>query len=152
MKAIELFPHVNDFRHRFFPSYRRLSTELIELKPDGTPNSIAFHLRHIAQSEDWFIGIILDEQVQPKRKSELPTIVEIIQYLEDTRAKTVSVLENMDVDKLTTVFTMPEGYRGEKIDNPTFSWLLSRMFDHEIYHLGQVNLTLRLLGQEPPKM
>jgi uncharacterized damage-inducible protein DinB len=153
LKAIELFPHVNDLRDRFFPAYRELTADLLEQKPQGVPNSIGFHLRHIAQAEDWFVqGIILGQEAAPKRKAELATIADILAYLEGTREHTLNVLREMEVSKLATPFTMPEGYRGAKIDNPTFSWLFHRMFDHEVYHLAQVNMTLRLLGKEPPAM
>ena len=47
---------------------------------------------------------------------------------------------------------MPEGFRGKKIEQPTIEWLIKRVFDHEVYHLAQVNLMMRLQGIDPPSM
>lgn len=153
LKAVELFPHVNDLRNRFFSSYKELTPELLAQKPEGIPNAIGFHLRHIAQAEDWFVQrIVLGQEVAPKRKTELPDIDSILAYLEQTRERTLATLCKMEATELANRFTMPEGFRGDSVENPTFSWLFSRIFDHEVYHLAQVNMTLRLLGKEPPSM
>jgi uncharacterized damage-inducible protein DinB len=153
MKAIEFFPFVNDLRDRFLPAYASLTPEELEQKVAGAPNSIGFYLRHTAQAEDWFVrGILKGTDVQPKRKAQLPTINEIIAYLNETRANTLDYLAGTDSDEFSRPITIPEGFRAERVDNPTVGWLLHRMFDHEVYHLAQVNMTLRLMGKEPPKM
>ncbi|WCK55628.1 DinB family protein [Aneurinibacillus sp. Ricciae_BoGa-3] len=153
MKAIAFFPFVNDLRDRFLPAYASLTPEELEQKVTGSPNSIGFYLRHIAQAEDWFVqGLLKGGNVQPKRKAQLPTITEILGYLQETRAGTLEYLAAADADEFTRPITIPDGFRGEPVENPTVGWLLHRIFDHEVYHLAQVNMTLRLMGKEPPKM
>lgn len=151
MKAIEVFPHVNDLRNRFFPAYKKLTEEQLEWKTEGYKNNISFLLRHTAQAGDWFLrGVIQQEKMMPRRKRELDTRDKLFDYLEWTRENTLSFLESQDISILQETRQLPEGYRGEPIENPTIGWILHRVFQHEVYHLGQVNLMMRLQGIEPP--
>ena len=153
MKAIELFHFKNDLRERFFPAYQSLTSDQIDWVPEGSKNNIAFILRHIAQSEDWFIrAVIAGEEMIPKRRSELQTVEEMINYLHKTRKRTFEFLEEHSIDILKETRNIPEGYRGEPIEEPTIGWIINRIFDHEVYHLGQVNMILRLQGIDPPNM
>ncbi|NEU30626.1 DinB family protein [bacterium LRH843] len=153
MKAIERFYYVNDLRDRFFPTYKKLTFEQVEWKQEGYKNSIGFLLRHIAQSEDWFIkAVILGEEMIPKRKSELQSIDSILDYLKETRERTLEFLELSPINVLDEIRSIPEGYRGEPIENPSVGWIIHRIFDHEVYHLGQANMLLRLQGIQPPNM
>lgn len=153
MKAIERFYYVNDLRERFFPAYSKITAEQLDWKPVGSKNSIGFLLRHIAQSEDWFIkAVIQQENMVPKRKVELPNIDRIIDYLIESRVQTLSFLENNSISLLDEVRKIPEGFRGDPIEDPTIGWIIHRIFDHEVYHLGQVNTLLRLQGIDPPNM
>lgn len=154
MKAIEQFIYTNDLRDRFFPSYESLNDIQLNSKIEGYNNSIAFLLRHIAQAEDWFLRVvILKENIAPKGKALLPTSSEIISYLKETRARTIDYLEHIDISLLQKECTIPtEGFRGSHIEQPTIGWIINRVFNHEVYHLAQVNMLLRLQGIEPPKM
>lgn len=154
MKAIERFDYVNDLRDRFFPAYRQLLPEQLEWKPEGSKNNIAFLLRHVAQSEDWFIRVvILGQDVTPKRKAELPSIDSMLAYLEETRSRTIQFLESSAIDVLRETRKIPDGFRGTPMgDDPSVGWIVHRIFDHEVYHLGQVNTILRLQGIDPPNM
>ena len=145
--------HINDLRDRFFPQYRSITQEQLEWKTEGYKNNIAFLLRHIAQAEDWFLNAVIREQnFTPKRKHELPTIKEIMDYLEETRENTIHFLKENNISILQETRTMPEGFRGEKVDDPTIEWIIKRVFDHEVYHLAQVNILLRMQGIDPPNM
>lgn len=126
----------------------------MEWKTEGYKNDIAFLLRHTAQSEDWFLHAVIlgNKEFTPKRKSKLPTIKELLAYLHETRNHTIKFLEENEILILQEVCTMPEGFRGKEIKNPTVEWIISRVFDHEVYHLAQVNLMLRLQGIDPPMM
>lgn len=153
MKAIERFYYVNDLREKFFLAYSKISLEQLEWKPEGYKNNISFILRHVAQAEDWFLkAVILKEEMIPKRKTELQTVDQILNYLNETREQTLKFLETHPIDVLNETRTIPEGYRGEPLDNPTVGWLIHRVFDHEVYHYGQVNILLRLQDINPPNM
>lgn len=154
MKAIEQYVHINDLREHFFPAYEHLTQEQIEWKTEGYKNNIAFLLRHTAQAEDWFLNAVIfqDKDFTPRRKSELPTIKELLAYLRETRSNTITFLEENERSILKETRTMPEGFRGKKIEQPSIEWLIKRVFDHEVYHLAQVNLMMRLQGIDPPSM
>ncbi|PWA12659.1 DinB family protein [Pueribacillus theae] len=154
MKAIEQFVHINDLRDRFFPQYETITQEQLEWKTDGYANNIAFLLRHTAQAEDWFLhAVILEKQdFTPKRKKELTNTEEIMDYLKETRENTINFLEQNEMSILKETRTMPDGFRGKNVENPTVEWIVKRMFDHEVYHLAQVNILLRLQGIDPPSM
>ena len=153
MRAIECFDYVNDLRERFFPTYRGLTSDQLDWRPEGSKNNIGFLLRHVAQSEDWFVRVVIfGENVIPKRKAELQSIDLILDYLHETRERTIAFLESNSMEDLREVRAIPEGFRAEPIENPTIRWIMHRLFDHEAYHLGQVNMLMRLQGIDPPKM
>lgn len=154
MKAIEQYVYINDLRNHFFPEYENITQEQLEWKTDGYKNDIAFLLRHTAQAEDWFLNAVLleNKEFAPKRRSELPTIKELLAYLHETRNNTIVFLEKNDISILQETRTMPEGFRGKEVNNPTVKWIVKRVFDHEVYHLAQVNIMLRLQGIDPPSM
>lgn len=153
-KAITQFVHINDLRNHFFPAYEKITDQELYWKTEGYNNDIAFLLRHIAQAEDWFLHAVIHQKhdFTPKRKSELPTIKELLAYLHETRNNTIAFLEENEISILQETRTMPDGFRGKKVDNPTIEWIMKRVFDHEVYHLAQVNLMLRLQGIDPPNM
>ena len=153
MKAIEVFPYCNDLRDCFYDTYAALTEDQINWKPDNHKNNIAFLLRHVAQAEDWFVrSIILGQDMVPKRKAELPTVVEILDYLKSSREQTLNVLTSMTVEDLSQTRSLGEGFRGGAREGATIHWIFNRMFQHESYHYGQVNMLMRLQGLEPPKM
>lgn len=154
MKAIERFHFVNDLRDKFFSAYSGITSEQLEWTPVGSKNSIGFLLRHIAQAEDWFLQtVILGENMTPKRRKELQDIDSILNYLNETREKTLAYLQENSISVLDETRNIPtEGFRGEPIENPSIGWIIHRVFDHEVYHLGQVNALLRLQGIDPPNM
>ena len=152
MSVKRYFPYCNDLRDSFFDRYAKLTQEQLEWQATGSKNSIGFALRHVAQSEDWFIhDVIRNVEVPLKRKAELPTIQEILDYLHYTRSQTLQLLDTMDEAQLESVRTLGEGFRG-KPRTTTVHWILHRVFEHEAYHYGQVNLLMRQMGLEPPQM
>lgn len=153
IKAIERFAYANDLREHFFPAYKQVSPEQLEWKTDGYKNNIGFLLRHIAQSEDWFLqAVIKREAMTPRRKAGLQTIDQLLAYLDETRENTLKFLKANPIDVLNETRTIPEGFRGKPINEPSVGWIIHRVFDHEVYHLGQINILLRLQGVDPPNM
>lgn len=154
MRALDQYVHVNDLRTHFFPQYEHLTEQQLEWKIDGYKNDIAFLLRHIAQAEDWFLNAVILETKDfvPKRRKDLTTINEMVNYLKETRENTIQFLSEHPISVLKETRKMPEGFRGKEVEHPTIEWLIKRVFDHEVYHLSQVNLMLRLQGIDPPSM
>ncbi len=152
MSVLKYYPFCNSQRESYFDTYERLTLEQLDWKAPGSKNSIGFCLRHIAQSEDWFVNyIILGRTVPLKRKVELPAIIEILNYLRETRNNTMGLLHSLDESELTSKRTLGDGFRGVARDT-TVHWILNRIFEHEAYHYGQVNLLMSLQDLEPPSL
>lgn len=154
MNALALFPHRNDFRDRLFPALQALTPAQLDWAPPGSRNAISFYLRHIAQSEDWFINTVIHQKpgFVPRRKAELPDIGTVFQYLRETRARTEALLEQYTVEQLAAEQRpLPgDGFRGHPRESETLLWIFHRIFWHEVYHGGQILLVMRLQGLEPP--
>lgn len=151
LKAIELYPDLSELRGELFDQLAGLTPEQLDWTPAGSKNAISWYLRHLGQSEDFFLNAwILGRQVQPKRRAELPDFASMRAYLEATRANTIAYLESIDVTELIDRRVgYIEGFRGRPRDFVTVGWLINRVLQHETYHLGQIQLLLRLQGARP---
>lgn len=151
LKAADVFSGPSEIRSRILDLLAALTPEQLEWAPPGSRNSIAYYLRHMAQSEDWFLTAWINGQPsRPKRRAELSDFAAMRAYLEETRARTQAYLEATDAAALTA--RRPgwiEGFPGQPREFVTVGWVLTRVFQHETYHLGQVQLLLRLQGLEP---
>lgn len=149
--ALDLFPYHSEFRDAIWPSLEQLTPAQLEWKPPGSPNAISFYLRHLAQSEDWFLNTVaLGLDKTPKRRAELPDLASMLAYLKETRAATVQQLGSWPARKLEETRRFPpQGFRGKPRDEFTLRWLFTRLFQHEVYHLGQIQLLLRMQGIQP---
>lgn len=153
VRALDLFPHRNDFRQALWPALEKLSPEQLEWTPPGSKNSIAGYLRHMAQAEDWWVHrVILGTDFQPKRKADLPDLPAILAYLRRTRQQTEALLAEWTLEKLLTeTRSLPPGeFRGGQYESPTLYWCFQRIFWHEVYHGAQILLVMRQQGMEPP--
>lgn len=131
-----------------------LTPEQLEWKPAGGVHSIIGWLRHIAQSEDWWIqaGVFGRPDFVPRRKSDLPGLASVYTYLEETRAVTEGILKNWHAERLKERRPVPPGFRGaDRGADLSLHWILGNLYDHERHHRGQIYLYLRLMGLEPPE-
>jgi len=153
-KAADLFPWRHEVRAGTLRAVRNLSPEHLEWKPPGGRNSIMGWLRHLAQSEDWWIqaGVLGRHDFIPRRKAQLAELSDVLAYLEETRATTERLLQEWPASKLNESVPIPPGflgaYRGPTV---TLHWLFGNLFNHELHHRGQIYLHLRLMGIDPPK-
>lgn len=154
MNALDLFPSRNDFRDRLWPTLVPLTAAQLEWTPTGSRNSIAFYLRHLAQSEDWFVNAVVRQQsgFVPRRKAELPDLGALLDYLRATRAQTEAWLAGLTLEQLRSERRpLPgDGFRGHPWESETLLWIAHRIFWHEVYHSAQILLVMRLQGLEPP--
>lgn len=153
MKAADLFPWRHEIRAGTLQAVRNLPQEHLEWKPAGGVHSILGWLRHLAQSEDWWIqaGVMGQHGYTPKRKAELLDPPSVLQYLTETRAVTEGLLQEWPVEKLEERRPVPPGFRGaNRGPDLSLHWIMANLFHHELHHRGQVYLHLRLMGLEPP--
>jgi uncharacterized damage-inducible protein DinB len=153
VKAADFFPSRHEVRAGTIQAVRNLPPEHLEWKPAGGVHSIMGWLRHIGQSEDWWIqaGVMGRHDFTPKRKQELPDLSDVLRYLEQTRAATERLLEEWPAEKLRETRPVPPGYRAAPRGSElSLHWIMGNLYNHELHHRAQIYLYLRLMGVEPP--
>lgn len=153
MRAAELFPFRHEVRAGTLQAVRTLPEEHLEWKPAGGVHSIISWLRHIAQSEDWWIqaGVFGQHDFVPRRKMQLLDKESVLQYLQETRDVTERLLEEWPAEKLRETVPVPPGFRGvPRGPQLPLHWIMGNLYDHERHHRAQIYLYLRLMGVEPP--
>lgn len=154
MRAADLFPYRHEVRPGTLQAVRNLAPEHLEWKPAGGVHTIMGWLRHIAQSEDWWIqaGVHRRTDFAPRRKAELGDLSGVLAYLEQTRSVSEGLLEEWPAERLKETRPIPAGFlgaaRGAEL---TLHWIMGNLYDHERHHRAQIYLYLRLMGIEPPK-
>ncbi|HLN64396.1 MAG TPA: DinB family protein, partial [Symbiobacteriaceae bacterium] len=128
--------------------------EHLEWKPPGGVQSILGWLWHIAETEDqWVQAVILGRQpFAPRRKSFLTDRTDVLRYLEETRAATEHLLQDLPAERLWEPRPLPPGQRLPTTagTSATLHSIFSHVFHHEYHHRAQIYLHLRLMGIEPP--
>lgn len=153
MKAAAFFPFRHEGRAGLLKAVRHLPEEHLAWRPPGGVHSISGWLRHIGQHEDWWIqaGVLGQHSFVPPRNAELTELVDILSYLDETRATTERLLQEWPAQKLDERRPVPSGYRGApRGTEVSLSWIFTHLFHHELHHRGQIYLYLRLMGLEPP--
>ncbi len=153
MKAADLFPFRHEVRAGTLQAVRNLSEAHLEWKPPGGVHTIMGWLRHLAQSEDWWIqaGVFGRHDFVPRRKGETADLPAVLQYLEETRATTERLLAEWPAEKLSETRPVPPGFRGAyRGTELPLQWILGNLYDHERHHRAQIYLYLRLMGIDPP--
>lgn len=152
-KAADLFPLRQEIRAGTLKAVRPLPREHLEWKPPGGVHSILDWLRHIAQSEDWWIQAVVmgKHDFVPRGRGHLSDPDAVLQYLEETRAVTEGLLQEWPAAKLQERRPVPSRQRGTygALELP-LHWIFANLFHHELHHRGQIYLYLRLMGLEPP--
>jgi len=151
--AAELFPWRHEVRAGTLQAVQKLAPEHLEWKPAGGVHSIMGWLRHLAQSEDWWIqaGVMGQHGFVPRRKAQLADLDQVLAYLAETRGSTERLLQEWPAERLAESVAVPPGfmgtYRGPTV---TLHWLMGNLFNHELHHRAQICLYLRLMGIDPP--
>lgn len=153
MKAADFFPYRQEVRAGTLRAVQGLSSAHLEWKPDGGVHSTMGWLRHIGQSEDWWIqaGVHGRHDFVPRRKSELAELGPVLDYMRETRATTEALLTEWPAEKLQERRAVPPGFRGAyRGAELPLHFIMANLYDHERHHRAQIYLYLRLMGIEPP--
>jgi uncharacterized damage-inducible protein DinB len=147
---IDCFPYRNDVRKVLVPYLRELSeAEWLRVSPHY-PNSVAWVVRHLIESEDgWIHGTGQGQElafadIPEGRESLLEAYIEI-------RSRTDALLAAMseeDGKKLVHVPAFSDGWTPPS--EPTWRWLFHHVYTHEAHHAGQVGVIARLNGFRGP--
>lgn len=153
MKAADFFPWRHEVRAGTIAAVKSLTPEHLEWKPANGAHSIMGWLRHIGQSEDWWIqaGVLGRHDFMPRRKGELLDLEQVLAYLAETRATTERFLQEWSAERLQESVAIPPGFRGGYRGNSvTLHWVMGNLLNHELHHRAQIYLYLRLMGIDPP--
>ncbi|QIA27238.1 DinB family protein [Thermaerobacter sp. PB12/4term] len=151
LTAAEFFlPNLRGWRQVLLQCTAAMDDQQLHWVPPGGVNSAAWCVRHLAQSEDWFVNaVILQKNMQPRRSRELATREALFGYLQAVWAHTDARMAEWDMDYLLQPRTMPPGFRGTPAEHLTVLWVVNQMIQHFAYHTGQVRMLARLMGVEP---
>lgn len=153
MRAADLFPYRHEVRAGTLAAVQNLPEEHWEWKPQGAPHSTLGWLRHLAQSEDWWVQAVVLGQAGflPRRKLLVHDRERVLAYLAETRQTTEGLLEQWPAEKLKETRPTPAGARiAPRGPHLTLHWIMGNLYDHERHHRAQIYLYLRLMGVEPP--
>ncbi|WP_274362274.1 DinB family protein [Paenibacillus thermotolerans] len=150
MRPIDYFPYRNDTRKVLIPYLRSLPEDAwFAVHPDY-PNSIAWVIRHIAESEDgWINEIALQGS---RRLADIPDNPgALLGAYKEIRAHTDRLLASMSAAEGDEPIEVPEFPDGWKPPSPpTRRWAFHHVFAHEAHHAGQIGVIARLIGHKGP--
>lgn len=155
MQAADLFPFRQEVRAGTLQAVRHLPDAHLSWKPAAGVHTIMDWLRHLAQSEDWWVQAVVlgNSQFSPPRKHNLMELPQVLKYLEATRGATERLLLEWPAEKLQESRKVQTGYRGAPLGHErSLHWIMGHQFDHERHHRAQIYLYLRLMGLEPPSI
>ncbi|HYG57927.1 MAG TPA: DinB family protein [Symbiobacteriaceae bacterium] len=151
MRAADPFAYRHELRAGLLKAVTHLPDAHWDWRPSGGVHCIRSWLRHLAQAEDWWIQVVVQgrKDFQVPRRSRGNEQVEVLSYLEQTRAATEAALRETTAweEPRTLPTPAPAGLQGRTM---TVYEVFHRVFQHEVHHRAQVYLYLRLMGLEPP--
>lgn len=151
MTAAEMFlPNLRIWRALLLQCAEPMTDQQLHWVPPGGKNSVAWCLRHLAQSEDWFVNNVILERHdhQPRRSRELQDREALFGYLRSVWEHTDARMAEWDLAYLQQPRTMPPGFRGVPPERLTVLWVVNQMVQHFAYHVGQVRMLARMQGFE----
>ena len=130
-----------------------ISTDLtqahLDWLPPGGKNSIGDLLRHISETEIWWIHhvVLKNADYHDLTREMAPDIDSILTELEKSHKYVLEVLESKTIDHFDEIYTIPDF-------KETFSlyWILWHTIEHEMRHRGQIFMMMRLQGIAPPNV
>lgn len=117
--------------------------------PPGGRNGIGWLLQHMLQSEDYWIhhlayGSSVARDIPADDGRALLTEYDRVRSATDERLAAATPEE---LARVVAVPTFSDGWAPPC--TPTVHWVFHHVFEHEIYHAGQISLLLRLQGLDP---
>jgi uncharacterized damage-inducible protein DinB len=150
MKLIDLFPYRNDIRKTLIPYLLELpEDDWFRTHPDH-PNSVAWVIRHIAESEDGWIHVTgLGGTASLRNVPDTPAA--LTEAYIGIRRQTDALLESLSMEEGNRLIDVPAFSDGWKPPSPpTWRWVFHHVYSHEAYHAGQIGVIARLNGFRGP--
>ena len=147
IKLYSLFSDWESIRQEMIDGVSDLKKDQLNYIPPGGLNSIAGLLRHIAETENWWVGdVILGIPYKDITREDAPGIRQILACLEKSHEQVVHVLKAATTDTWDKVYKIPQGH------SFTLRWIVWHLFEHECRHRGQIFMLMRLQDIEPPNV
>ncbi|MCP4705382.1 MAG: DinB family protein [candidate division Zixibacteria bacterium] len=149
MKLSDLFSHWETIRNEMIEGIGSLTQRQLDWKPSGWKSSIADLLRHISETELWWIGnvVLRKDNYQDLTASMAPDLKSIIKELEVSHRYVFELVNSKTIDNLDEIFKIPKS--DEKLG---LKWILWHTIEHEMRHRGQIFMIMRLQGIAPPNV
>ncbi|GAA0379104.1 DinB family protein [Bacillus horti] len=149
-----LFPYRNDVRKVLLPYLEKLDKDLWYRTSSNYPNSVAWVVLHIAQSEDHWVNkignkseLLLPDLVGAEREEPANLIHQYIKIREYTD-RVLQSLSEEELDMEVEVPIFADGWVPPSA--PTWRWLFHHVYTHEAYHVGQIGVIARINGFRGP--
>lgn len=143
----DLFSHWETIRTEMIEGVGSLTQQQLDWIPPGGLNSIADLLRHISETELWWIGnvVLKKNNYRDLAASMAPDLKSIIRELEISHKYVLDLVNSKTIDNLDEAYKIPEV-------KETFNlkWIIWHTIEHEMRHRGQIFMLMRLQGIAPP--
>lgn len=147
-EVVDLKEHLERFRGVTLQTLEWVPEERLSWSPKEGLRSFAENFLHLARVEEYYARGLLSGQWDMERYFARPQVLTrdaLRKVLEETRAATLTGLENMDPARLEEKVTVPD----VPVDWTLRSWLWY-LVEHEVHHKAQLALYLREIGVVPP--
>jgi len=147
-EIVDLKEHLERFRGVSLQTLDWVPDEKLHWSPKEGLRSFAENFLHLARVEEYYARGLLSGQWDMERYFARPAALTreaLRQILNETRAATLTGLENMDPARLDENVTVPD----VPVDWTLRSWLWY-VVEHEVHHKAQLALYLREIGVVPP--
>lgn len=144
----DLREHLERFRGVTLQTLEWLPEDQLGWSPKEGLRNFAETFLHMARVEEYYARGLLSGQWDMERYFARPAVLTreaLRQVLNETRAQTLTGLENMDPARLDERVTVPD----VPVDWTLRSWLWY-LVEHEVHHKAQLALYLREIGVVPP--
>lgn len=137
--------YYESIRRRTLTYVRALPPDQLDWSPKPGEYTCAELVRHLAASEQMFVGVVVDSRWRYPGHETGPTrLEELIAWLEQGHTTAMT--------RLKTVSDTDLGQPRPSLQGPSvraWRWLMA-MVEHEIHHRSQLAMYLMLLGVQPP--
>ena len=150
----KLFSHWETIRAEMIKGVGPLNQQQLDWVPPGWKNSIADLMRHISETELWWIGnvVLKKNNYRDLTASMAPDLKSIINELEISHKYVLDTLESKSIDNLNEIIEIPESEEKQSLHSRCYLWILWHTIEHEMRHRGQIFMLMRLQGIAPPNV
>jgi uncharacterized damage-inducible protein DinB len=147
VKLSDLFSIWETVRRQMVDAVQVLDEKQLDWLPEGGKNSIGDLLRHIAEIENWWFGVVILKQkkLRSVTRESAPGIADILKELEFSHKQVTGVLEKETIESWDK-----KDYKFESGEVLTMRQIVWHVAEHEMRHRGQIFMIMRLQGLTPP--